>query len=68
MFGGRRLLRRRGRPATEASPEQDETPDIEPARARTVDVSEQIKDLDELRGQGILTDEEFSAEKKKLLE
>jgi hypothetical protein len=53
-------MRRR---AAEAHPEQNDTPAV----ARTVDVIEQIKDLDELRDQGILTDEEFTAEKKKLL-
>ena len=31
------------------------------------DPIEQIKQLNELRGQGMLTDEEFTAEKKKLL-
>jgi hypothetical protein len=61
-------MRRRARTATDASPEQDQTPGVGPARASTVDMIEQIKDLDELRGQGILTDEEFTAEKKKLLE
>jgi Short C-terminal domain len=60
MFGARRLRLRR---AAEAHPEQNDTPAV----ARAVDVIEQIKDLDELRGQGILTDEEFTAEKKKLL-
>lgn len=43
--------------------EQHDAPPPEPAP----DPIEQIKELDELRAQGILTDEEFSAEKKKLL-
>jgi hypothetical protein len=41
----------------------DEAPAPEPA----ADPVEQIKELAELREQGILTEEEFAAEKKKLL-
>lgn len=38
-----------------------------PVDAAGRDPIEQIKELNELRAQGILTDEEFTAEKKKLL-
>lgn len=39
-----------------------------PEPAPVPDPAQQIKDLHELREQGILTEEEFAAEKKKLLE
>ena len=42
---------------------QDEAPRAEPAQ----DPVEQIRELVELRQQGILTEEEFAAEKKRLL-
>jgi Short C-terminal domain len=50
--------------------EQDEanqTYDEAPAAETGADPIEQIKELQELREQGILTEEEFAAEKKKLL-
>jgi hypothetical protein len=43
--------------------QQSDAPPSEPA----ADPIDQIKELEELRAQGILTDEEFAAEKKKLL-
>jgi Short C-terminal domain len=46
---------------------QYETSDQAPAPEAARDPIEQIKELSELRAQGILTDEEFTAEKKKLL-
>ena len=46
--------------------EQEEQPETD-EQAPPRDPIEQIKELDELRAQGILTDEEFTAEKKKLL-
>jgi hypothetical protein len=46
---------------------QNETPEQAPAPEAARDPIEQIKELSELRAQGILTDEEFTAEKKKLL-
>jgi Short C-terminal domain len=49
----------------EAVPEK-ETPEA-PVAEPSVDSSEQLKELAELREQGILTEEEFAAEKKKLL-
>ena len=61
-------MRHRARTPTEAGPGHEETPDVGPALPPPVDVIEQLMDLDELRGEGILTDEEFSAEKKKLLD
>jgi hypothetical protein len=47
--------------------EQPETYEQAPRPDAGRDPIEQIKELDELRAQGILTDEEFTAEKKKLL-
>jgi len=47
----------------QATDAQDEGPPSEPAPAPV----EQIKELAELREQGILTEGEFAAEKKKLL-
>lgn len=41
-------------------------PRPEPPRA-TADPAEQLKQLNELREQGILSDDEFAAEKQKLL-
>jgi hypothetical protein len=41
--------------------------DAAPSAQDASDPIEQIKQLNELRGQGMLTDEEFTAEKKKLL-
>jgi Short C-terminal domain len=57
VFRARRIMRRRA-PET-----QDEGPPLE----ATPDAAEQIKELHELREQGILTEEEFTAEKTKLL-
>lgn len=42
-------------------------PDDQDPATGSVDPIEQIKQLSELREQGILTEEEFTAEKKKLL-
>jgi hypothetical protein len=42
---------------------EDEAPPPEPAQ----DAVDQVDELNELREQGILTEEEFAAEKKKLL-
>ena len=53
--------RRAGQPGANATP-QEPTPE-EPVS----DPIEQIKQLNELRSQGILSDEEFIAEKRKLL-
>jgi hypothetical protein len=39
----------------------------EPAAAPAADPIEQLKQLNELREQGVLTEEEFAAEKRKLL-
>lgn len=71
MFRARRILRRRATAGTTAkrgeprrTPEaHDEAPAPQPA----TDPDEQVKELAELREQGILTEEEFAAEKKKLL-
>jgi hypothetical protein len=45
----------------------DQAQDQGPAPEATAGPLEQIKELAELREQGILTEEEFSAEKKRLL-
>jgi Short C-terminal domain len=44
-----------------------EAPDEAPAPKPATDPAEQLTELEELREQGLLTDEEFAAEKKKLL-
>jgi putative oligomerization/nucleic acid binding protein len=61
VFSARRMMRRRGRAA--GLPDQTQAPPPE----APVDPLEQIKELAELREQGILTEEEFAAEKKRLL-
>jgi hypothetical protein len=71
MFRARRIMRRRAigrvvaKRGADAVPEK-ETPEA-PAPEPAADPSEQLKELAELREQGILTEEEFAAEKKKLL-
>lgn len=83
MFRARRVMRRRAiartavvggaayyaakRGAQAGQQEQGETYDQAPPPEPAPDTLDQIKQLDELRAQGILTDEEFAAEKKKLL-
>ena len=47
-------------------PEEQQTPDPPPPSEPAFDPMEQLKELGELRRQGILTEEEFTAEKKKL--
>jgi hypothetical protein len=67
MFRPRRVMRRRAiaraRATRGAEPNQEQQapPELGP------DPVDQLKQLHELREQGILTEEEFSAEKKKLL-
>jgi hypothetical protein len=59
-------MRRRAIAAKRANtglPEAHEADDAAPPAAPV----ERVKELDELREQGILTEEEFAAEKKKLL-
>lgn len=58
MFRARRILRRRA--VTGTTEERPPEPAPSPAA--------QLKELDELREQGILTAEELAAEKRKLLE
>ena len=48
-------------------PQQQESYEPEPAAAPEPDPIEQLKQLGELHAQGILTDEEFAAQKAKLL-
>ncbi|GIK78753.1 MAG: SHOCT domain-containing protein [Acidobacteria bacterium] len=49
--------------AQEAPPQQY----VEPAPAGAADPIEQLKELGELRDSGVLTDEEFAAQKAKIL-
>jgi hypothetical protein len=48
-------------------PEEQGPPDPPPTSKLAFDPIEQLRELGELREQGILTEEEFTAEKKKLL-
>ncbi len=57
-------MRRR---AARAAAQRDRARDQSRPPAAAVDPLEQIKELAELREQGILTEEEFAAEKKRLL-
>ena len=61
-----RVSRRQGErwAAQEAPPQPQPAAPAAPAAASTVD---QLKELGELRSQGILTEEEFAAQKAKLL-
>jgi Short C-terminal domain len=67
VFRARRIARRRGStgkradtgPSEQAREVQEATPSPDPGG--------QLRELAELREQGILTEEEFAAEKKKLL-
>jgi hypothetical protein len=60
-----------GKRGAQAGQQEQEQPDERYEQAPPPDAGrdpiEQIKELNELRAQGILTDEEFTAEKKKLL-
>jgi hypothetical protein len=80
MFRPRRVMRRRmvGRAAmvggidyyvAKPRSEEPQAPNPPPRPSQPAfDSVEQLKELGELREQGILTEEEFTAEKKKLLE
>ena len=63
MFRVRRLMRRRATTRTAVVGDAGHVAPTEPAPA----TAETLKELAELREQGILTEEEFAAEKKKLL-
>ena len=70
MFRARRIMRRRDYAATRGADrgQEQEAPEARAkAPAPVLDPGDQIKELAELREQGILTEEEFAAEKKKLL-
>jgi hypothetical protein len=59
-----------GRTAAYVEPQQQEpqyAPPPAPAAAPAADPVEQLKELAELKNQGILTDEEFAAQKAKIL-
>ena len=84
MFRPRRVMRRRlvarapliggivyyaPEPAAQSGPEEQPTPARSSAPSGSaVDAIEQLRELGELREQGILTVEEFVAEKRKVLE
>ena len=73
MFIPRRIMRRRAiarNAATRGARREEQAPEVgkeAPSSVPTADLAEQLKELAELREQGILTEEEFAAEKKKLL-
>ena len=72
MFRARRIMRRRAarNAATRGAGRDEPAPEVgkeAPSPVPTADLAEQLKELAELREQGILTEEEFAAEKKKLL-
>jgi hypothetical protein len=53
--------------AQEPAPEQQAAPPPPAPAAPAVDPIQQLKDLADLKSQGILTDEEFAAQKAKVL-
>ena len=53
--------------AAKPGPEEQPVPDPPPTSPPAFGPIEHLKELGELREQGILTEEEFTAEKKKLL-
>lgn len=61
-----RVSRRQGR-RWSAQEEQQYAPPPQPAAAPTRDTVSQLKELAELKAQGILTDAEFEAQKAKIL-
>jgi len=61
---GRVQRRQQARWAEQEQPAQQAAP---PAAAGGTDTVQQLKDLGELRDSGVLTDEEFAAQKSKLL-
>ena len=72
MFRARRVMRRRAArdAATRGVGREEQAPEVAeeaPSPVPTADLAEQLKKLAELREQGILTEDEFAAEKKKLL-
>jgi putative oligomerization/nucleic acid binding protein len=70
MFRARRIMRRRAI-AGAAKRRPSRSPDLQkpeaPPAPDLMDPAEQLRELSELREQGILSEEEFAAEKKKLL-
>jgi putative oligomerization/nucleic acid binding protein len=63
-----RVSRRQGRRwAAEEQPQYEEPPPAPAPAAPQASMVDQLKDLAELKQQGILTDEEFAAQKAKVL-
>ena len=54
-------------PAPYAAPPQAPPPQAPPAAAGTGDVLAQLKDLGDLKAQGVLTEEEFQGQKRRIL-
>jgi hypothetical protein len=73
MFRARRIMRRRAiarNAATRGAGQEEQAPEVgkeATSPVPTADLAEQLEELAELREQGILTEEEFAAEKKKLV-
>lgn len=73
MFRARRIMRRRAiarNAATRGVGREEQAPEVgkkATSPVPTADLAEQLRELAELREQGILTEEEFAAEKKKLV-
>ncbi len=72
MVGGAAVAAKRHHDAKEAQQEEaasqpDQAAAAPAAEGLTPDVMEQLKQLGELHGQGVLSDEEFEREKAKLL-
>jgi Short C-terminal domain len=63
-----RVSRRQGqRWAEQEAPQQQAAPAAPPAAAGQSPVIDQLKELGQLKAQGVLTEEEFAAQKAKLL-
>ncbi len=66
-YAGKKRGERKAQQRAEADSTQGEAKSEAPAGTNTGDKLEQLKTLGELRDSGVLTEEEFEAEKQKLL-
>jgi len=64
---GHVAAKQQARYADQAAPPEAPPEPAQPPQAEQVDVVEQLKKFAELRDQGILTEEEFAAQKAKIL-